>query len=153
MKWAKERRSLANYSLHESLGFIIAMAGRAITNEVQWKFREGGFNVTPEHWTILVQLWNHDGLTQGELAERTGKDEPCVSRLIRNMLTRGLIIRKSDPQDGRKKRIYLTEQMKQEKDALIGLVQQTLAEATKGVGEEDVETAKNVLKRIALNLN
>ncbi|WP_062049455.1 MarR family winged helix-turn-helix transcriptional regulator [Bacillus sp. JCM 19034] len=137
------------YRLEDALGFIVAMAGRSLANSVQRIFSENGFDATTEHWTVLVQLWNQNGLTQLELAERTGRDQASMSRLIQNMLNRDLIYRQKDQRDGRYKRIYLTSKGVEQQELLMNLVQQTLEEATKGIPEEDVMTTKRVLKEIA----
>ncbi|WP_416150345.1 MarR family winged helix-turn-helix transcriptional regulator [Salipaludibacillus sp. HK11] len=140
---------MSEYRLEDSLGFLVANAGRSLSTSVQRVFSEHGFNVTTEHWTILVQLWNQDGLSQLELAERTGKDQASVSRLIQNMLNRELIYRRKDPVDARCKRIYLTEIGKEQQEKLMELVTITLIKATEGIAEEDVATTKRVLKKIA----
>ncbi|WNF36268.1 MarR family transcriptional regulator [Bacillaceae bacterium IKA-2] len=140
---------MSEYRLEDSLGFLISRAGRSLSKSVQRTFCEHDLNVTTEHWTILVLLWNENGLTQLELAERTGKDQASVSRLIQNMLIRELIYRKKDPVDNRCKRIYLTEVGKEQQGKLMNLVQKTLVEATEGISKEDVATTKRVLKMIA----
>lgn len=140
---------MSDYRLEDSLGFLVGMAGRSLSTSVQRTFCEHGFNVTTEHWTILVLLWNQDGLTQLEIAERTGKDQASVSRLIQNMLNRELIYRKIDAVDARCKRIFLTEIGKQQQEKLMDLVQKTLVKATEGIAEEDVAITKRVLKTIA----
>lgn len=140
---------MKEYRLEDALGFLVSMAGRSLANSVQRTFTENGFDATTEHWTVLVQLWNQDGLTQLELAERTGRDQASMSRLIRNMLNRDLIYRKRDQKDGRYKRIYLTNKGKEQQEELMNLVQQTLEEATRGIPEDDVATTKRVLKEIA----
>ncbi len=140
---------MSQYRLEDALGFLLGMAGRSLSNSVQRTFSEHGYNVTTEHWIILVQLWNQDGLTQLELAERTGKDQASVSRLIQNMLNRELIYRMKDADDARCKRIHLTDSGKDQQEKLMELVKQTLAEVTEGITEEDMATTKRVLKKIA----
>lgn len=140
---------MSEYRLEDSLGFLVSIARRSITNSVQRTFSEHGFNVTTEHWTILVQLWYQDGLSQLELAERTGKDQASISRLIQNMLNRELIYRRKDSLDARCKRIFLSEVGKEQQEKLMELVKNTLEEVTEGITEEDVATTKRVLKLIA----
>lgn len=140
---------MSEYRLEDSLGFLVSMAGRSLSNSVQRTFYEHDLNVTTEHWTILVLLWNQNGLTQLELAERTGKDQASVSRLIQNMLNRELIYRRKDSVDNRCKRIYLTEVGKEQQEKLMELVQKVLVKATEGIAKEDVATTKLVLKIIA----
>ncbi|MDV2683752.1 MarR family transcriptional regulator [Alkalihalophilus lindianensis] len=140
---------MSNYQLDDSLGFLVAMAGRALMNQLQRNITESGYDVTTEHWTILVQLWEQEGLSQYELAQRTGKDQPSMSRLIQNMLKRELIVRVADTKDARCKRIYLTEHGKQLRSQLVSIVEETLDQATKDVSEEELLVTKSVLKRVA----
>ncbi|WP_368504228.1 MarR family winged helix-turn-helix transcriptional regulator [Alkalihalophilus sp. As8PL] len=140
---------MSNYQLDDSLGFLVAMAGRALMNQLQRNITESGYDVTTEHWTILVQLWEQEGLSQYELAQRTGKDQPSMSRLIQNMLKRELIVRVADTKDARCKRIYLTEHGKHLRSQLVSIVEETLDQVTSDVSEEELLVTKSVLKRVA----
>jgi MarR family transcriptional regulator, organic hydroperoxide resistance regulator len=140
---------MSNYQLDDSLGFLVAMAGRALMNQLQRNITERGYDVTTEHWTILVQLWEQEGLSQYELAQRTGKDQPSMSRLIQNMLKRELIVRVADSKDARCKRIYLTDHGKQLRSQLVSIVEETLDQVTSDVSEEELQVTKSVLKRVA----
>ncbi|MFC0557541.1 hypothetical protein [Halalkalibacter alkalisediminis] len=53
---------MSEYRLEDALGFLVGMAGRSLSNSIQRTFSDHGYHVTTEHWTILVQLWNQDGI-------------------------------------------------------------------------------------------
>jgi MarR family transcriptional regulator, organic hydroperoxide resistance regulator len=57
---------------------------------------------------ILEVLWESDGLTPGELANRLGVATPTVVNTATRMQTAGLLIRQRDPADGRLVRLHLT---------------------------------------------
>ncbi|TDP89936.1 MarR family winged helix-turn-helix transcriptional regulator [Labedaea rhizosphaerae] len=58
---------------------------------------------------VLEVLWEQDGLTPGELAERLGVATPTIVKSASRMATAGLVERRRDPTDGRLVRIHLTE--------------------------------------------
>jgi MarR family transcriptional regulator for hemolysin len=61
---------------------------------------------------VLEVLWEADGLTPGELAERLGVATPTVVKSATRMEAAGLLTRQRDPADGRLVRLYLTEHSK-----------------------------------------
>jgi MarR family transcriptional regulator for hemolysin len=58
---------------------------------------------------ILEALWQGDGLTPGELAERLGLATPTVVKSANRMATSGLLTRRGDNDDRRLVRLYLTK--------------------------------------------
>lgn len=59
---------------------------------------------------ILEVLWQHDGLTPGEIARRLDLATPTVVNAATRMEDAGLVIRERDSADGRLVRLYLTPQ-------------------------------------------
>lgn len=58
---------------------------------------------------IMLQLWERDGLTQREIVERLGIEQATVGNTLARMERDGLIDRRSDEEDGRLRRTWLTE--------------------------------------------
>lgn len=59
---------------------------------------------------VLEVLWETDGLTPGELAERLHVATPTVVKSATRMEATGLLTRRRDEHDARLVRLYLTEQ-------------------------------------------
>ena len=57
---------------------------------------------------VLEVLWEQDGLTPGELAERLNVATPTVVKSASRMQTAGLLERRDDQSDGRLVRLWLT---------------------------------------------
>jgi DNA-binding MarR family transcriptional regulator len=69
----------------------------------------GGF--APSEYGVLYALAGHDeGLRITELIDDVLLTQTGVSRLVARLEQRGLVERRSDPQDGRASRIVLTEE-------------------------------------------
>jgi MarR family transcriptional regulator, organic hydroperoxide resistance regulator len=59
---------------------------------------------------VLEALWQTDGLTPGELAERLHVSTPTIVKSAARMAGAGLLTKRRDPADARLVRLYLTGQ-------------------------------------------
>ena len=59
--------------------------------------------------SVLLALWEREGLTQTELAEKLKNTPATVTKMLQRMERAGFLTRKPDPADQRLSRVYLTE--------------------------------------------
>jgi DNA-binding MarR family transcriptional regulator len=64
--------------------------------------------VRPSYGSILVPLFEEDGLRVGELGQRAGLAKQTMTTMVRLLERDGLVSREADPDDGRALRVYLT---------------------------------------------
>ena len=105
----------------------------AINRKLSRNFRQGGVEITPEQWTVLIFLWEKDGVTQQELCNATFKDKPSMTRLIDNMERQHLVVRISDKNDRRINQIHLTRTGKSIENKACQIANATLKEALEGI--------------------
>ena len=73
------------------------------------QFDQAGFGqVKASFGSVLIPLYEEDGLRLGELAERGGISKQTMTTLIREVERAGLVRRRTDRADGRAARVYLT---------------------------------------------
>ncbi len=123
----------------------------AINRKLSRNFRQNGIDISPEQWTILLSLWEKDGITQQELCNATFKDKPSMTRLIDNMEKQHLVVRISDKRDRRTNLIHLTKTGRELEDRAFAVANQTLKEALEGVPLEELEIGQKVLKKVFTN--
>ena len=140
-----------NFDLDESIGYVIELTKEVLTRELRKLFHQEGFSITPNHWLILYRLWQEDGITQGQLAERTFKDKPSITRLVDYMVKQDLVKRVEDSVDRRRNIIYLTEKGKSLQEVLPKIVETHIEKATYKLKKREVEIAKTVLRKIMQN--
>ena len=96
--------------LERALPFLIQALYHQIRSVSYKAFSEHGFEITPEQWIVLVQLWRKDGQSQSTLSELTRRDRPADDR--RRFWTRwrrrGSSRRVVDAQDARSRLVKLT---------------------------------------------
>src|SRR3989442_2894709 len=93
----------------DNLGFLLAKAVQRWNELLAAGFRRGGFpRVGPASGSVLLPLFEEDGLRLSELAARSRLSKQAMTTLVRTLEARRLIVRRPDPDDGRAARVYLT---------------------------------------------
>ena len=108
-----------NFDIRLIFAILNGKVSAAINRKLSRNFRQNGLEITPEQWTVLIFLWEKDGVTQQELCNATFKDKPSMTRLIDNMERQHLVVRISDKKDRRTNLIHLTKDGK-ELEELLG---------------------------------
>jgi DNA-binding MarR family transcriptional regulator len=93
----------------DDLGFLLAKATQHWNELLQARFRDAGWSeVRPSYGSILVPLFEQDGLRMGELARRSRLSKQTMTTMVRLLEREQLVRRERDPDDGRAYRIVLT---------------------------------------------
>lgn len=132
--------------------FLTGKAYTALSRRLQKNLRDAGIEITGEQWSVLYALWEEEGLTQQELAQRTFREKTAITRLIDNIERVNLVIRVADKGDRRTNLIYLTKAGRQLKEEGMKQANQTLQEALAGVDADHIQIAKDTLKKVYENL-
>jgi DNA-binding MarR family transcriptional regulator len=92
---------------------------------LQERFAAAGFaEVRPSYGSILVPLFEEDGLRLGEIARRSRLSKQTMTTMVRLLERDGLVERRADPTDGRAALIFLTRRG----EAFRPVAEATLAE-------------------------
>ena len=89
-----------------------------MANKVAWKYRQvltqvirqGGYDITTEHWIILASLRSQGQVSQIELARATYKDKANVTRLLKRLLELNLVEHTRCTEDRHHFKVSLTEE-------------------------------------------
>jgi DNA-binding MarR family transcriptional regulator len=91
------------------LGFLLAQASRRWNELLANEFREQGYvEVRPAFGSVLVPLFEEDGLRIGELAERSHLAKQTMTTMVRAVQRAGLVDCQPDPGDARATQVHLT---------------------------------------------
>jgi DNA-binding MarR family transcriptional regulator len=93
----------------DNLGWLLAKASQRWNQRLEEGFRSAGFAaVRPSFGSVLVPLYEEDGLTMGELARRSGLSKQAMTTLVRAVEEAGFVTRERDSADGRAFRVSLS---------------------------------------------
>ena len=123
-----------------------------LRKELTIKFRENGFQISPEEWGMLLNLWQQDGWTPTELADQTIRDRTTVTRLIDGMVKKNLVTREIDPDDRRRSLILLTPHGKSIQQQVVPIAQGLIQQSLEGVSPEDIHHVVRVLRQMTQNI-
>jgi len=92
-----------------NVGFLLAKASQRWNELLYERFVRAGFaEVRPAYGSLLLPLYEEDGLRVGELARRAGLSKQTLTTMVRLLERDGLVTRRPDPHDARATRIHLT---------------------------------------------
>ena len=93
----------------DNLGFLLAKASQRWNELLQEAFaREGFREVCASYGSVLLPLFEEDGLRIGEVAARARLSKQTMTTMVRLAERDGLVERRPDPSDGRATRVHLT---------------------------------------------
>jgi MarR family transcriptional regulator, organic hydroperoxide resistance regulator len=93
----------------DNVGFLLAKASQRWNELLYDRFKAAGFpEVRAAYGSLLIPLYEEDGLRQGELARRARLSKQTMTTMARALERAGLVERRADPTDARATRMYLT---------------------------------------------
>lgn len=95
-----------SYRLHEGLGYRVSRMARVMERHFEQMLSQ--YELTRMHWCVLSSVGEENVETPSELAEHIGINRTATSRVLREMESKGLIVRQRAKQDRRSTRVQLT---------------------------------------------
>ena len=93
----------------DNLGFLLAKASQRWNELLAERFAAHGFGeVRPSYGSVLLPLFEEDGLRMGQIAQRARLSKQTMTTMVRLCERDGLVRREHDPDDARASRIYLS---------------------------------------------
>lgn len=116
--------------------------------------RLGSTGLTQARWTTLLQLSRGgEGMTQRELADFMGIEAATLSPLLDTLGQQGLVERRSDPSDRRRKTVHLTAGATPALADIEAIADALRAELTAGITADELRTCTRVLAVIRERLS
>lgn len=120
------------HASRENLGYLLAKASQRWNELLQAGFAELGYpEVKASYGSVLIPLFEQDGLRIGEIGERARLSKQTMTTMVRLCERDGLVRRRRDPTDRRATRVYLTRKARRFRPA---------AEHVLGALGQEVET-------------
>lgn len=131
--------------IEDCISFLIGKAAQQVARHA--RDRLASFGVTPGQYAVLKVLDRSEGLSGAELGQRLQLDSASITGVVDRLAARGLIERRSDPEDRRIQRVHQTKEaraLQAEMDQAMDLLN---VEAERVLGE-DREILLTRLKRL-----
>lgn len=126
--------------------FLLASTSAAASAEFHAVVRERGLRV--QEWRVLACLSDRDGQMTTRLAELALLEQSRLTRILDQMDASGLVERRSDAEDRRRVRVYLTPEGAGIADEMILKARAHEAKLIERLPEDTGRELKRLLKRV-----
>ena len=144
---------MKDFNIENSINHTIVYASILLRRQLFSLFKKNNIEITPEQWVVLYYLWLQDGLSLGELARKTKKDNANITRIVNRMEKQGLLRKNNKNKDKRFFYIYLTKEANNIKSSVFESILVSTEICSKGLNENEKETFLYVLNKIISNMN
>jgi len=139
-------------AMEQSTGFLLASAMTRMRIVMLRKIKEYGYDVTPEQGIVLNAVGESEGISQSEIAGRTMKDKPTITRILDILERKKLVVRIPDAGDRRIFKIYLTDAGREKIAVFRKIIAEVDKRAFMGLGANDIKILKKILNAIRANV-
>ncbi len=139
-----------HFKIDDCLGFIANRLVRVFQKAFDKKLAD--HNLTSAQFCVLAKLFEEQGLTQTELANRLYIESPTLVRTLDRLEAAGIIERRRSPKDRRAYHIFLTKKGMGYRELIDKVGFEVHREATKGLTKKQAQGLKSALFKIWSNL-
>jgi DNA-binding MarR family transcriptional regulator len=133
----------------QNVGFLLAKASQRWNELLYERFVARGFGeVRPAYGSILLPLFEEDGLRMGQLAERARLSKQTMTTMVRLLEGAALVVRERDDRDGRAFRIHLTDRAREFQPVAGEVVAELEALVAKALTQHQSNALERALKGV-----
>ena len=143
---------METFNLENSINHTIVYASILLRRQLYSLFKKNEVDITPEQWVVLYYLWQKDGLSLGEVAQKTKKDNANTTRIVDRMEAQGLVKRTNKADDKRFFYLYLTEKANNMKPLVYKSILNSTEICSNGLSIDEQKTILMLLNKIIHNM-
>lgn len=132
-------------------GFLLNDVAHLYTRRFEEKAR--GLSLTLAQCKALAVLASFEGVSQQRLAQISEITPAHLVRILDRMEACGWAVRRSHPRDRRAHTLAMTESARAVLPGIWDVIDETHAEALKGITRAELETLMELLRRVHANLS
>jgi DNA-binding MarR family transcriptional regulator len=133
----------------ENVGFLLAKASQRFNDVLVERFAAHGFGeIRASYGSVLVPLFERDGLRLGELAAAARLSKQAITGLVKRCEADGLVERAPDPVDGRAFNVRLTSRGRAVRTVAEDLLRELDDELVRALGVRDRDALVRALKGV-----
>ena len=135
----------------EFIGKYLGIVRRAHAILLDQKLKP--FSISHGQISLFITIYKQAGISQSELCNIFNLDKAGVTRSIKKMVQAGLVEKRSDPQDKRRKELYLTDKGEEFVPQLSSVLQDVEKRVRKNLSQEEIDNCLQTMKKICVNLD
>ena len=141
------KTNVKKLDISDSIGMIIRSASKSMEKALGESLKKE-LSLSGSKWKVLTALSVEDGISQKNLADMIFIEGPTLVSILVKLEEMKLVTRKTDPKDRRNKLIYTTKKSKEMIGTIVDCVLELRQTITKDISQKDLETTKEVLRKM-----
>ena len=134
----------------EYIGVVISDVARLLRTEFDRRVRRLG--ITRAQWLVLTRLHRRPGASHSELAEMMEVEKATAGRMIDRLVANGWVERRTQRDDRRVKRVYLTREAERVHKRIWRVAEATVDSALADLSAPESRQLMSLLQRIKKTL-
>lgn len=139
-------------NIEQSILPLIGKTGRILDLHIEDKLAESGIPLSKLQFVFLMVISKNSGQDQNCLAELTRRNKTTFTRNINTLERKKLVLRKSSPDDKRRKLVYLTPLGNDYVERSKPIIKKIITEMELAITPEEREQFIKTLDKIKIKL-
>jgi DNA-binding MarR family transcriptional regulator len=139
---------MAGRVFDDNIIYLISSFAHHFNRALTVAFQRNGLPVTAEQFSVLTLLAQEDGINQQEISRRLERDKTTVTRVLTNLINRGLVRHKTDSADGRARIIHLTPTGRKLHENAVSISASLYIQALEGVSGRELDQLIGFLQQL-----
>jgi len=136
---------------NKRIGFLLERTTRIAKLGFTKAFKNLGVDITPEQWIVIDTINKNGTMSQKAIGQLSFKNAPTISRIIDNLVKKGLVDRIGEKGDRRKTSISITAEGSKLIDRCQAEVDRLRNLSWEGLSDSDYEDFTKILDKIFEN--
>jgi DNA-binding MarR family transcriptional regulator len=137
--------------LESFVPYLLYRSTNGLSRLLRGRLRKSGINLA--RWRVLSVLKAYGPLNIGEIAVATAMEQPTLSRVVDQLASEKLVVRRTSPEDSRFVYASLTSAGEEAFRAIAPAAQQHQERALQGFTQAEIRTLRSLLRRILENID
>lgn len=134
------------FDRQNSFGWMINVIANKASKDFDLELKKHGLTIAL--WPTLMCLWEEEGVTQRDIAEKSKVENSTTTRTLDKLEILELVERRADPNSRRSFRIYLTEKGKALEEVLIPIPIKLNKELMEALDTDEQQQMIGLLKKM-----
>ena len=131
------------------ISYTLSKINKEFTRYINLQLQQ--YNITRAEAPILLTLYSGDGVTQEYISKCYHLNEATVTRTVKRMENKGIVERKSDSEDKRKKLLFITDDGRKIAEELIRIQDEFENELFSSFSDDELDAFKKLTDKLLEN--
>ena len=138
--------------INDNTYFQIELTARKIRQYGQNILKAHGIDITIEQWLVLNVIHENESVSQIVIGEKLVRDKPTISRMVRHLEKKELIVKNTSATDSRKTELSISKKGKELISNLYPIIENIRFSGLSELSESEKESVKIILEKIRKKL-